>query len=408
MGKLLRGRAPWEMWAGGVLLAAYVVGVAYFHCCTPTYRRFSSAGSSYVRYEKVRVLAVDRESLHRDAVTGLELGAQVIRVRILTGEHKDEVVAVRNALSYSSNVKAEMGATLVACVDTADKNTYDVWIYSYDRAPFLYGLIGLFVATLCVVGSGRGIRSVLGIVFTFTGIVFLFIPLLYRGCSPASAAIGVVTVTLCVSLVLLGGIGPKTVSAMVGSIAGVAISGAVLACALRGMHLTGYSVAEADSLIQIAGATHMKVEELLFAAILISSLGAIMDVAISIASSVNEVFSGNEGLGTMALFNAGMNVGRDMMGTMANTLILAFTGTSLNLLILLYSMNVTYYQLVNNNLIGIYVVQAVSGSIAVVLTVPLVSAVAARLIPAMMGKESRRAARWDGSAPAILGEADAP
>ena len=153
--------------------------------------------------------------------------------------------------------------------------------------------------------------------------------------------------------------------------------------ALKITHLSGFSTNEADTLIQIAGATHMKVGELLFAAILISSVGAIMDIAISIASSVNELSLRNNGLTAKDLFNSGMNVGRDMMGTMANTLIIAFTGTSLNLLVLLYSWNVTYYQLINTNMIGIYIIQAVSGSIAVILTVPLVSFFSSQLIPVL-------------------------
>lgn len=81
-----------------------------------------------------------------------------------------------------------------------------------------------------------------------------------------------------------------------------------------------------------------------------------------------------------------MNVGRDMMGAMANTLIIAFTGTSLNLLVLLYSWNVTYYQVINNAMIGIFIIQMVSGSIAVVLTVPLVSFFSAQLLPALRGR----------------------
>jgi uncharacterized membrane protein len=194
---------------------------------------------------------------------------------------------------------------------------------------------------------------------------------------------GVVMVTLCVSLVLLGGFSAKTLSAILGTMAGVVISEFFLMAALQITHLSGFNTNEYDSLIQIAGATHMRVSELLFAAILISSLGAVMDIAISIASSVNEVFMGNSSLGARELFIAGMNVGRDMMGAMANTLIIAFTGTSLNMLVLLYAMDVTYYQVLNNNMIGIYIIQAVSGSLAVILTVPLVSFISARLIPAL-------------------------
>src|SRR5208337_2859610 len=93
--------------------------------------------------------------------------------------------------------------------------------------------------------------------------------------------------------------------------------------------ISGYTTAEADSLLAIAGGTGMKVGELLFAAFLISTLGAEMDISISVASAVAEVHAGNSSLDRAALFRAGMNVGRDMMGTMANTLILAFAGASL-------------------------------------------------------------------------------
>jgi len=125
-------------------------------------------------------------------------------------------------------------------------------------------------------------------------------------------------------------------------------------------------------------------------------VGAIMDVAISIASAVNEVHESNPALRATALFRSGMNVGRDMMGTMANTLIVAFTGTGLNLLVLLYSMQVTYRQVLNNNSIDIYVIQALAGSVCIVMTVPFVSAVSASLIPTVQ--------RWRGVVTPASGE----
>jgi uncharacterized membrane protein len=372
--------------AGAAALAIYL-GLLFLFCShTRIYHLYSSAAGSYVSYEKAYVIAVEKESLARDRASGLDAGYQTVRIKILTGEHTGEVMTVRNALNYTINVRARAGGRVIVCIDTANKNTYNAWIYSYDRGPYLYLFILLFIAALCAIGGSRGIRSVLGIVFTFTGIIFLFIPLLYRGYSPAVASIGVVMITLCVTLVLLAGFSTKTLSAILGTMSGVVISMLFLMAALKITHLSGFSTNEADILIQIGGKTHMKVGELLFAAILISSLGAIMDIAISVASSVNELYLSNRGLEVKDLFNSGMNVGRDMMGTMANTLIIAFTGTSLNLLVLLYSWNVTYYQLINNNMIGIYIIQAVSGSIAVILTVPLVAFFSSQLIPALGGR----------------------
>jgi uncharacterized membrane protein len=369
---------------GFVALAAYLTLVTLFYTHARINHLYSSAAGSYVRYEKARVMAVETEALTKDKASGLDVGYQTVKIKVLTGEHGGEVMSVRNTLNYTTNVNAKPGAGVIVCIDTANKNAYNVWIYSYNREPFLWALVVLFIAILCAVGRGRGLKSVLGIVFTFTGIVFLFVPMLYRGYSPAWASVSVVTVTLCVTLVLLGGFTSKTLSAILGTMSGVIMSVLFLLVALKMAHLSGFSTSEADMLIQIAGKTHMKVGELLFAAILISSLGAIMDIAISIASSVHEVCANNRNLGVKDLFNSGMNVGRDMMGTMANTLIIAFTGTSLNILVLLYSWDVKYYQLINNNMIGIYIVQAVSGSVAVILTVPLVSFFSAHLIPAML------------------------
>jgi len=369
--------------AGAAALAIYLGLILLFYSSTRIHHLYSSAPGSYVRYEKARVVAVEKESLTRDNATGFDVGGQTVSIKVLTGEHKGEVMSVRNTLNYTTNVRARTGTRVIVCIDTANKNTYDAWIYSYDRAPYLYLLALLFFAILCVIGGSRGARSVLGIIFTFTGILFLFIPMLYRGYSPALASIGVVTVTLCVTLLLLGGFTAKTFSAILGTLSGVVVSVLFLMAVLKITHLSGFSTNEADMLIQIAGKTHMKAGELLFAAILISSLGALMDIAISIATSVNEVFASNSRLRTKELFNSGMNVGRDMMGTMANTLIVAFTGTSLNILVLLYSWDVKYYQLINNNMIGIYVIQAVSGGIAVILTVPFVSFFSAKLIPAL-------------------------
>ena len=379
----LKTRTTGRVLAGSAALLVYFGLIFVFYSHTRIQRLYSSAAGSYVRYEKAEVVSVESETLNKDHATGFDVGYQIVKVKILTGEHTGETVRVRNSLNYTTNVRARVGATLIVCVDTANKTTYDTWIYSYNRGPYLYLFILLFIATLCVIGGSRGFKSVLGIIFTFTGIIFLFIPMLYRGYSPALASMGVVTVTLCVTLALLGGFGAKTLSAILGSISGIIISMLFLLAALKITHLSGFSGNEADMLIQIAGTTRMKVGELLFAAILISSLGAIMDMAISIAASVNEVHARNNNLGVKELFASGMNVGRDMMGTMANTLIIAFTGTSLNILILLYSWDVQYYQLINNNLIGIYVIQAVSGCIAIILTVPMVSFFSARLIPAL-------------------------
>ena len=115
---------------------------------------------------------------------------------------------------------------------------------------------------------------------------------------------------------------------------------------------------------------NIQVGGLLFSGLLISSLGAVMDVAMSISSSMQELCSQNPEISRLELMRAGMRVGRDMMGTDSNTLILAFAGTSLSMLVLDYAYELPYLQIINSNNIGIAVMQGLSGSFGVVLTVP--------------------------------------
>jgi uncharacterized membrane protein len=361
----------------------------------PSYRLYNSVPGSSLCFEKAIVSQIQQESLFTDSITGLKIGYQQVLISIVSGEHKGQTVLVRNSLNYANNVFAKRGLSVIVCIDSADKEHYNIWIYNYNRGPYLYLFVLLFISALCIFGGGRGFRSVIGIMFTMSGIFFLFIPMLYRGYSPVYASIGVVIITSCVSLVLTSGLSSKTFAAILGTLAGISITTIFLVCALGLTHLSGLSTGDGETFVQLATKTHMKVTELLFAGILISSIGAIIDVAISISSSVHEVFNNNNKLSVRELYKSGVNVGRDMMGAMANTLIVAFTGTSLNILILLKTMNVTYHQLVNANLISIYVVQAVAGSIALVLMVPIVSYIAAKFAPVLSQRKKNEYIQTD-------------
>lgn len=230
----------------------------------------------------------------------------------------------------------------------------------------------------------------MGIVFTITSVIFIFVPLIYNGFSPISASLLMAIFTVCITLVLTTGFEIKTFSAILGTSIGVVFSALILLIFEHLTSLSGYNMPEYDSLMALSSHTGLRVDELLFAAIIISSLGAVMDIAISVASSVQEIYVSNQNLTSKMLFKSGINVGRDMMGTMTNTLILAFTGTSLNMLILIYSYNMKYYQIFNSNTIAIEIIQALSGSFAVIFTVPLVSFISAALLPLFFNSDTKK------------------
>ena len=365
-------------------LALYATGAFWFAAQTPIYRLFRSSGPAHVSYERALVTAVQAESLEKDEHGGLLTGYQDLAVRILTGPRAGAEVSIRNFLNYTTNFRLGPGSEIIAHVDTADADHSTVSVYTPDRSWAVYALALVFVAVLCGVGGWRGVRSLLGILFTFTSLLFVFIPLLYRGWSPVLAATVLTATIVCVSLLLLDGLKVKTVSAILGSLVGLGLSALLEALFQGATQTSGYASADADALLAISGQTGLKVGELLFAGVLVASMGAIMDVAISVASAVCEVRDSSPSLLPKNLFKSGMNVGRDMMGAMANTLILAFTGASLNTLILLYSLEHSFYQVLNSNAVVIEVGEALTASLAVMLTVPAVA-----LFTAALSRKSR-------------------
>ena len=134
-----------------------------------------------------------------------------------------------------------------------------------------------------------------------------------------------------------------------------------------------------ETLSYVGQLTDIKIGGLLFSGILIASLGAVMDVAMSVSSAISEIHDKAPELSSLELFKSGMNVGRDMMGTMSNTLILAFVGSAVSELVINYAYNLPFRQIINSYNIGIEIMQGVSGSIGVILTVPAVAAITAFL-----------------------------
>ena len=172
----------------------------------------------------------------------------------------------------------------------------------------------------------------------------------------------------------------KTLVAALGSFGGVVLAGLLAWGACKIVHISGMNMDEAESLLLTAVDNGLKIKGLYICGILIAAEGAVMDIAMSIASAVDELHRVNPTLTTGALFRSGMNIGRDAMGTMANTLVLAFAGTSLNMMIFIYAYDVSYVQLLNTDFMAIEVIRSLSASVGIVLTVPLVAWLSAWLL----------------------------
>lgn len=321
------------------------------------------------QFDKAVVTEVITDNLQED---GSRVGNQEVKVKFLTGKNKGKEVEAVSTNGSLYGATCYKGLKVVTLTNQSGDVTITS-VYSLNREPYVIGFVLLFFVLICMVGGKNGIKAVLGLVVTFALVLFFLFPAIYRGMSPINAAIITVIFTTIITIGILTGYSKKTLAAILGTVVGVIISGVTAWAFGKIAGISGYNVSNIDTLISVANCTNIKVGDLLFAGILISSLGAVMDVGLSIASTIAELHSVKPELTWMQLFHSGMNVGKDMMGTMANTLILAFAGGSLSELLLDYAYDLPYVQLINSYTIGIEVMQGVAGSIGIILTVPLVS-----------------------------------
>lgn len=343
-------------------------------------------------FEKARVVEVidtenstessaedtNTEGSNNSATVGVA-GNQDVTVEITSGEYKGRQVDASNLNGYLYGANCKKGTKVIVQL-SAYEDTLTASVYGYDRGIQLYVLIGLFVFMLCVVGGRKGINSAIALLFTFICLIFLYLPMLYQGANPFVATIFTVTIITVVSLLLIGGYSKKTLCALIGTIAGVAVSGCVAMIFGKWAHISGYNTEDIENMVFVAQNSKLQVGDLLYAGILIASLGAVMDVAMSISSTIEEIHRQKPELTSKELFKSGIHVGKDMMGTMSNTLILAFAGSSLNTMILIYAYIYPYNQIINMYSIGIEILRGVSGTIGIIMAVPFVSLIASVLM----------------------------
>lgn len=312
---------------------------------------------------------------------GLRLGAQQLELEILRGPYKGTVLQAVNYLSAYANVDCQVGTRVIVRLDLDDAgNPYVLSIPNYDRGTVLLAMVGVFALILVLIGGKKGIMALLGLLYTLAGVWFLLIPMVLRGAPPIPSAVAVAALTAAASLLLLTGFSRKTLCAGLGCICGVAAAGLFAWIVGKLTPISGFNMGEAEDLVLRAGEQPLEIRGLLISGILIASLGAVMDVAMSISSACSELLALDPKITAGRLFRSGMNIGRDAMGTMANTLILAFAGASFNLLLLFQVYGYPMIQIFNSDAMAIELIQSISGSVGILLTVPLVSLFAALLL----------------------------
>jgi uncharacterized membrane protein len=359
----------------GVLL--FILALAYANTDIS-----SGNHSSSMDFETARVLEILEDDTEiNENFPETRIGQRLILVEILTGEHAGRTGEIRNYFTPSFQVDVRQGSRISVIVGQVDAERFDVLLHNRERTSILFGSVIFFFLALGIIGGKKGMLSIIGLAFTLISILFLLVPLLIKGYAAIPVTILILAITTVISLILLSGWTQKTIIAIIGCISGVIVAGLLAFFVSTIAGVNGFNMEEADQLLAVGLETNLRIGGLFISGVLIASLGAVMDIAMTIASSAEELTASNKHITSGQLFKSSMNIGRDAMGTMSNTLILAFVGTGLNMMIVIFSFDISFQQLINMDFIAIEIIRSLAGSLGLVITVPIVAYLASKWIP---------------------------
>lgn len=378
--------APGQWWRENrvsclVLAAALVLFLAVRAIAAPE-KETAIDAAEYAEYENAVITEVLSDNTFTDPAADNALrGEQILLAEVKTGQYKGEIMQVYGYVGplYGGQLKVGDGATLL--ISTYADGSHVATVYEYNRLPALAVIVAMFLIATVAVGGKVGAKSLVALAMTLVCLFWILIPLLMKGAPTLLTVFLVCAYITVVTMVILGGVQRKTVCATLGTIAGTALA-LLFGLAVQGLaRVDGLRLTDMEPLLQLRQTgTPLGLRGLLVGGIVISALGAVMDVAMSIASALTEVHTVAPNRNTRELFRSGMNIGRDMVGTMTNTLILAFLGSGFALIIYLYSLGLSPYQLISSSYLTIEVVSSISSSIGVILSVPLTALISSVIL----------------------------
>ena len=295
----------------------------------------------------------------------------VFHAEIRDGVHKGRIVTAEqslgNFLGVGDPLKEVTAGDRILLIHTGNR-----WFFlEHVRTNKLAGLAIIFALCILVLGGKKGFNTILSLSLTCAAVFAVFIPSILSGMNIYIMAALVCAYTTIMTLSIVIGFNKKSLAAAVGCLGGILVTGIITVIMNRILFLTGIVDEHSRFLATLQIGPAINLRAIIFAGIIIGAMGAIMDVAMSISSSLWEVKEEARNLRFETLFRSGLNIGRDIMGSMANTLILAYIGTSLSVVLVLgiYSSSLT--ELFNREMIVVEVLKALAGSFGILFAMPL-------------------------------------
>ncbi len=310
-----------------------------------------------------------------------ENNEEYLKIKILSGKYKNKYCVIENSFYQSDyyNMPFKKGEKVIIEIDDSSEKPA-VTLINIGRDTYTVYLTLFFLLLLVLIGKKQGAKSAISLVITITIIIKWMIPFILNGYNPVITAIIACIVITMVTLFIVAGVSKKSIATILGTSFGVVTAGLLAFITGNLSHFSGLSGQDATSLMLLEQELPFDFTGILFAGIIVGTLGAVMDVSMSIASSMNEMKDNNPDIRKITLIKSGLNIGKDVMGTMTNTLILAYTGASIPLLMVLMAKHTPLVIILNTELITTEIIRALSGSIGIILSIPATSVISGILL----------------------------
>lgn len=342
-------------------------------------------------YTKAEVISIEEEKSEQTVQQGNDYNnisdssftTFKIKAKLLSGIQKGTIINCTQTIEkVTSNTETilKRGDKILVIFDDMYNTGIAEWTYvDRLRSDGLIILGIIFLLFLLIFGKLKGVNTILSLGFTILSIFFVFIPAVLSGKNIYFWCILTCIYIIFSTLIIVYGINKKSISTVLGCIGGLLVSGILIIIMDRLLKLTGIVNEESIYLLFLNLENPINLKAILFASILIGAIGAIMDVAIDISSALNEISQKMKNPSFSELCKSGLTIGQDIMGTMTNTLILAYIGSSMSTVLLLAAYDHSLLSLFNKEMIVIEILQALIGSIGLLFTIPLTSIVSSVL-----------------------------
>lgn len=344
-----------------------------------------------VRAKVLEILSEDEQET--SYAEGETTTIQTIELEITSGEDKGEKIIVENHVDsmFAYNIVVEENDDVLVYLEKDESGEIiQGYISEIARDKYLLYLGIIFFLLLLIIGGLKGLKAIITLLITAFAVLKIMLPLILKGYSPIYLSIIVSICIITVTLVIISGFNRKALAAIIGTTGGVLVAGLITLIISELASLTGLGTEEAQMLSLVEQGDSFNFKGILFSGIILGALGAVMDVSMSIASSINEIKIANPEMTTKQLIKSGMNVGKDIMGTMSNTLILAYSGGSIHLMLLFMAHDFNIIDIINRDMIASEILRALAGSIGLIFTVPITAIVASNLYNKINKKTSSK------------------